>query len=290
MATSRARRDTRSQQHSVENASRKRFSRRQNEPTADAEKAPHIDLRVVRHAKVDDTALTYEWHEFLGALGNKNHHLGTARSLGSVAMTYVPAVIMNEMLRKKQSKDFYDRKRKPKMFRKVAEGINNFLRESSKTAFDVSVECQKVVILDEIAPENERWIGPQDNTYIDLEEEINLFLSPEEKLIRASEYPYGEATMAVRGLKLYDNKYGLDHSLDERPYDERNGIKAYLQTCEGLDTSMLERYWEAKSSVFELHDHVGAAVLKYTAGLMPLEIVYNAPTVEHHVILRGVNE
>lgn len=233
------------------------------------------------------------WNELLNDIGRRNHAKGTARSLGSLAITYVPATHMNDMVRERYSRDYHHDQKKQKLFRKVKSGLDHYIREASGQAYTKK--------FDEVVSEYEANLARQrklvgsvasgelldDYEYDEPGQPLatGVGLSPEEHL-RIMEHPFAPVAMNVKGLDIFagGRKYALDLSSNEAIYEVRNGLTGYLRS-EGFSTDQLRRDWEAHATVFDLHDHMkGAPLTRQTD--VPAELKFDAPTTEMMIIPR----
>lgn len=267
----------------IEGAPRRRPSRRGSvEPGED--RTAHIDLRVVSLVELDTASNDFEWNDLLVDIGRSNHATGTARSLGSVAITYIPSKHLNNMLRERFSRDYHDPQKKLRLFRKINAGLKDFIREGAGVAYeqkvqqltaehDAKVERQRAIVGHGIA-------GIIDIDEIDWPSYDDEPDTAPEHCLRSVEHAFGPVTMQVKGLNIYGKgrSYGLDLSLNDPIYEVRNGLIGHLAR-ERLDVSMLRRDWDAHATIFDMHDHVGSAPLTYHQSV-PEELKFDAPDTE----------
>lgn len=254
---------------------------------------PHIDLRIVRKVSLDiDRREKEQWHDFLDDAASRNHNRGEARALGSIAMTYVPAKLMNSMLAERYPRDFHNEKLKRQLFRKVKSGLTGFLRESNHQAMQLK--------MDELAEKRESQVakveqyvgGVSMSAFVDDadyewsdDHHQDMFEAETADLLRAAQHPYGVFTMKIRGVDLYGRKYGLDLGLNEVAYDERNGFIGHLSSEVKLDVSGLRRDWDPHANFFKAHDHVGPYPITHQP-LPSSEIMFSPPEIEQLVVER----
>lgn len=271
----------------VEGVPRKRPSR-QGFDEREAERAPHIDLRVISLVEIDTGPDLFEWNDLLIDIGRSNHAKGTARSLGSIAITYIPSKPLNNMLRERHSRDYHDPQKKIKLFRKINAGLKEYIREASGTEYEKRV--QQLTAENEARQERQRvMVGGGSiagaagmNWYEAEEDEVTLH-----DRLKAVEHPFGPYTMKVRSIDTYANgkKYGLDLSLNDAIHDVRNGLIWHLSKEEGLDVSMLRRDWDAHATIFDIHEHMGGVAIARHAEI-PDELKFDAPDTELQVVAR----
>lgn len=246
---------------------------------------PHVDLRVIRKADLRNSSPEREeWRDFLDDFASENHALGTGRSLGAVAMTYVPAKHMNTMLEAAWPADYKNRKRKIGMFRRVNANLKAFMEEAGMKAGSQKLEEVQLLHDDRLA----EWRADHvEDLFDDSGRPVKLApplevteLSPAEKR-QLETYRFGPATLSVRGLSLfYGNRYGADLSGEELALYERQDIMDHLRREEGLDVSMLDADWKPHAAVFDVHSHLpvpdNLPLREYT----PRNLVFSPPTTE----------
>lgn len=285
-------RGNRAEAEFVDGVQRKRPPSRRGQPE-ERPAASHIDLRVVSMVEIDTNPDFDAWNELLNDIGRRNHAKGTARSLGSLAITYIPAKLMNDMVRDKYSRDYHNDQKKQKLFRKIKSGLDHYIREANGLAYDKK--------FDEVVGEHEASLARQRELVgsvaagglLDVSDYhepsqpsfANVGLSPEEHL-RILEHPFAPVTMKVTKLDTFagGRKYALDLSTNQPIYEVRNGLIGYLGS-EGFQTDHLRRDWEAHATVFDLHDHMKGMPLNRQTEV-PDELKFDAPTTEMITIPR----
>jgi hypothetical protein len=264
----------------IEGAQRRKPSRHGSmEPVED--RTAHIDLRVVSLVDLDTADNVFDWNDLLMDIGRYNHAIGTARSLGSVAITYIPSKHLNGMIRERFTRDYHDPQKKLRLFRRINAGLKEAIREGAGTAYEQKVE-QLTAIHDTKVERQRAAVGAGIADLLDLDSVDWLSddgdaTAPEDYL-RNAEHAFGPVTMTVKGLNMYGRKYGLDLSLNDPIYEVRNGLIGHLAR-EKLDVSVLRRDWDAHATVFDLHDHVGPAELTYHQAV-PDELKFEVPDTE----------
>lgn len=265
----------------IEGGQRRRPSR-QGSPEIAEDRTSHIDLRVVSMVDLDTATNDLEWNDLLVDIGRSNHAKGTARSLGSVAITYIPSKHLNDMLRERFSRDYHNPQRKLRLFRRVSAGLKESIRAGAGVAYEQRI--QQLTGEHEMKRECHReLVGAGIADILDIEafgwdgEDIDA--SPEDCL-RNVEHAFGPVTMKVKGINLYGrgNKYGLDLSLNDAIYEVRNGLIEHLAS-ERLDVTRLKRDWDAHATIFDAHDHLGAVALAYHQPV-PEDLRFDAPDTE----------
>ncbi|GAC1388263.1 MAG: hypothetical protein NVS1B7_8220 [Candidatus Saccharimonadales bacterium] len=247
----------------MNNGTRRASFKRQRNLDTPPQVPQHIDLRVVRRINKDDPKYKDQWRDFLDDLGESSRPLGRCMTYGSLGITYVGATDMTHMVAEKYPKDFASFKRRPRVFEHLHDNLKEFIRAQSKVEFEKKIQHiayqhethNSFSFISEIEPESE---------YDDIAEEFSDGdLESITLKIKQLETPYGPATLAVKGLELYKRRqdkphgrYGLDLSLNEQLYDERQGILSYLRGMERLDTSIVTPDWEPHAVIFEPHDHL----------------------------------
>lgn len=246
---------------------------------------PHVDLRVIRKADLRTSSPERdEWRDFLDEFASENHALGTGRSLGAVAMTYVPAKYMNTMLEAAWPADYKNRKRKIGMFRRVNANLRAFMEEAG-----MKVGSQKLAEVQLLHDERvSEWradhvedLFDEGGRPVQLPPPLEVTeLSPTEKQ-RLETYRFGPATLSVRGLSLfYGNRYGADLSGEELAIYERQDIIDHLRREEGLDVSMLDASWKPHAAIFDVHPYLQVPDNLPLREYAPRNLVFLPPTTE----------
>lgn len=254
---------------------------------ADQGPMPHIDLRVIR--KVDlskDAPNTENWRDFIDEFACQNRALGTGRSLGAVAMTYIPAKQMNVMLADRFPKAYANRKGKLDIFRNINANLKAFMEEQAKKFGDAKIAEVRSL-------HDERMYEWRADYVFDLYDaegrpakvtppQSVTSLSPEEKH-QLQTYRFGPAVLAVRGLALFEGThYGADLSADEIAHHERQDIRDYLRLEEGLDTSILNPGWKPHATLLDVLPHLKVPDNLPLREDAPYELSFMPPTTESY--------
>lgn len=242
--------------------------------------APHIDLRVIRPASIDRTHgyNRAEWHDFLDDLGRRNHGLGTAQALGSVAITYVSATNMNTMLRDRYQDAYHNPKQKPGLFRRIERSIQAFLAQQSADAYQDALEALQLGRMlddgDDFDAED-WWEHPSADGPLTEDEKLAL-----------EEYRFGHLDLLVRGMQgdgSSERAYALDLGLNEFLFDEFHALSKYLRQTEHLNTQVLGSFMP-HARVFERHDHTLGHPITYNSVGIPDRLPVDLPRTELQII------
>jgi hypothetical protein len=268
------------------NGTRRRNTRTPSHSESEGQRPmPHVDLRVIRKVNLsNDAPKIEEWRDFIDEFACQNRALGTGRTLGSVAMTYIPATHMNVMLAERFPKAYGNRKGKLDVFRKINANLKAFIEEQGKKFGEAKIaEVQSL--------HDDRMYEWRADHVIDLFDaegkptkvtppESVTSLSPEEKL-HLQTYRFGPAVLAVRGLALCEgNHYGADLSADEIAHHERQDITDYLRYEERLDTSILNPGWKPHATLFDVLPHLKVPDNLPLREDAPLKLSFMPPTTE----------
>lgn len=249
------------------NAPRRSQPRAQRENTPKPPPPSHIDLRIIRKANFENfPSLMPAWHEYVDDIGSRNHAVGRAWAIGTLAITYVGSKQMNHMLREAYPGDYHRQDTKTKLFRRVHNGTTNFLREQSR--HETMVKAEQLTL------------SHEKKALVLQSPAIDPTLAAEQAL-RLLQTPYNLGVFATNGLTPFHNgrRWGVDLSLDKELYEEQRGIMNYLRREEGLDTAITGAGWTPHATLFEVHSHLPVVSLRHGLPL-PVEIAFCAPDAE----------
>lgn len=272
----------------VDDTPRKQGRRLDRVPKTDSEAPNHIDLRIIRPVVPLSAPNELEWNDFLNALSVENRALGTTRSLGMVAITYVPSKHMNSMLRERWPRDFHHPRHKLNLFRKMNASINNFLRAEDKRSFDGQLQGIE-------ATHRERLVADYDPELDEIfaeagmprlvDPDLKAGLSAAEVEELEAERVFGRATLTVSGIEFYGkSRYGLDLSHNDVTRQERQSIVNYLRYSEGLGVQILDQGWAPHATIFRLHEHIPASQASpvYDRQDLPGDLLFQPPKTENY--------
>jgi hypothetical protein len=243
-------------------------------------------LRVIRKADTIPSINTEDWNRFLNDVGDCNLGNGTARSLGSVAVTLVPAKEMGLMLYGRYPDACRDPQKMARLHRKLRESINGFIDNSIRSAFHGQTqEMASAYALHSrdmlIAGFSDELEG--DGLALDREPAEVLAMSRtilEDQVFPLADnpIPFHAGTFKASGVQLFGGGryYAVDLSANQVLNEERHTLLSYLRDSEGLRTRSLEQDgWEPHGTVFDLADHIRSAVLGHRRQV-PSEIGFQA--------------
>lgn len=96
------------------------------------------EIRFRRIADINSSPETMQWHGALAEFGMLNSGMGNARSLGSIAITYVSANEMGRMISTKYP-DLYENRRKTTQYmRRLSDEYRAFVRNCGKEIIETS--------------------------------------------------------------------------------------------------------------------------------------------------------
>ncbi|HEX8182520.1 MAG TPA: hypothetical protein VF575_02870 [Candidatus Saccharimonadales bacterium] len=255
--------------------------------TAPAEiRGPWPELRIVRQAE-PESRIAPDWHEYLDDVGRRNYGSGTARSLGSIAIVFIPAKAMNMMLEDKYPKLYASRAKTVDLQRKIASGLYDLMRSAQMTA---NAEQLRDMRIAHDMPRHDthsqarswqeiRYVPNQnqlrDQYGPDADTESITELQTQPVSVKSADLPFVAATYKVRGVGMYGPGYALDLSTNPDLYEERDAMVRHLRVSERVDTSRLEKDgWEPHATIFTPEEHFGnkglPSALKYQVQLSPV--------------------
>ncbi|GAC1392390.1 MAG: hypothetical protein NVSMB46_08120 [Candidatus Saccharimonadales bacterium] len=242
------------------------------------EPLPHMDMRIIRQVDTSKFENTHAWHPYLDVLSQKNHGIGYGRSLGALAITYVRATEMNKMLADAYPNDFFDGNKKVKLFRNLGKSITEFIRVQGNIESVYKVE--KIAALREYQQTAYLRSGSDE---IDDGTLLQADRYEDEELVHQSQYyKYGPAELSVRGLEIYGkSKWGIDLSLNDSLFEEREGLRHHLRGVEGLKTAPMDRDWQPHATLFQAFDHIPVTELRHKIDV-PSQIIFQSLHLEYN--------
>jgi hypothetical protein len=239
------------------------------------------EIRIERLAEIELCHTTREWDEVLSEIGRRNRSIGTARALGSVAITLVPATELGCMLEKKYPKTYPDRAKTIGLLDRVRKGFRDYTRDVFNAAYHgktLEIASRPVLRQDDMLVagfSNElEDIGGSDFRSSQVECLEEMLKSGGEAALSVP-FAAGSVTLA-RSLGVYDRRYGLDLTGNDVLYQEHDLAVEYLRKEEGLDTRYLEHSrFLPHANIFDLKAHIAAAALR-REGELPTEMEFQA--------------
>ncbi len=101
------------------------------EPRLESARSDWPAVRIQRSASILDHDDNFQWGDYLNILGNINHGKGIAKSLGSIAVTYVDAQELGQMLNAKYPKAYQDRSKTKQLVTRFQKDYNQFVKYKS---------------------------------------------------------------------------------------------------------------------------------------------------------------
>jgi hypothetical protein len=241
------------------------------------------ELRVIRFPDANHGKDIDDWHIFLDDIGGpRNYGKGDARTLGSLAITYITAKEFGLMLETKygNGKDYNTPEKAARLIAKMQTGLRVFMQEAHKNAYDNRTDSIHDKISDIVVASA---FSAGDTSYVPLgrSEELAEFEADIAGAVEAGQTApiwFDDAELVVNGLAQYGEGYGLDLTLNEVLFEERSALLDYLRTYEKLNTGKYTNSgWLPHATVFKFEDHIRSASITYGESL-PSVISYNHPT------------
>lgn len=233
------------------------------------------EIRIERLAEIELCHATREWDEALTDIGRLNRNVGTARALGSVAITLVPAKELGCMLEKKYPKTYADRAKTVDLLDRVRQGFRAFTRDVFNAGYHgQTLEMASGAVL----RADDMLISGFSNELAETPgvEAQGLLVDCLEQTARSAgagslPIPFAAGAFVVgRNLGMYDRRYGLDLTGNEVLYKEHGLAVDYLRREEGLDTSYIEQSdFLPHANIFDFKGHIAAARLRRQVELPP---------------------
>lgn len=232
---------------------------------------PFPELRIVRHVDLE-APNRHDWREFVDDVGVTNYDEGIAKAYGSIAVVYVTATEMGQVLRSTFPRLCANPGKLRERQREIAKDVNAFVRTGQQIAYDDRTAEMEAAHSDVAAAvlvgfSNELWDGdgmdlplePADgDVYFQAQAEIDDRFQVEVLPTASDPMPYAEGRFAVKGIARYGRGYGLDLSGNPELYEDRDGIIRHLKKDQGLDTKAIERRnWEPHGTIFKRATHEG---------------------------------
>ncbi len=249
-------------------------------PEIPRQQPSHIDLRVIRPVLTSTLSDREELNlsRFFNTLAAQNHAIGTAIPLGGIAITQFSAKRMTEGLREAYPNDFFDAKKKPKLYRKAKRDIDYFIREQKSV--NERKRCEELAAANEIRKGYyDESLADGAEIYLDIDDDFD----PDVEVFR---HPFGQAKLDIKDIDSYGRKYGFDLTLDKDDIlrEEFNELYGYIgkSVLGGVQSQHGNPRFHA--TIFKIHDHVGYPELKLGNLHVPDSMLFDAPQTELHIV------
>lgn len=214
-------------------------------------------LRVGRTALYE---MEPDWDIFQSKLERMNSRNGHAYTVGRFACHYLTDTEMRTMILDKYDKAVDSRKGAVEIYRGVKRSVQQFI--DGEAAMSTAYYKEVVLSGDTLhgTQKNSPRRPSQSQTWVRAQLELRPALSG--------------------AIEIYDgNKWGLDLSLNDALYEERQLILTHLRQEEGLATRHARQDWQPHASIFEVYPHLRPqdVTMKIPEDMRPGVIDFDAP-------------